>query len=175
MKTTLLCASRLSHFTRYSRTRFPLTKSTNRPIRSISHFKMPAPSEQLTERLKLLSVTAIPEYTNCFPDSNPVDIYRAHLTSILTEVTGVDAKIVYPALQWTQTPDKGDLILAVPALRIKGKKLDELANEWIQKVGSNKLHGRAQSPTNFAIVSRVAPCPPSYAQWHIYAVLLQSR
>lgn len=100
---------------------------------------MPAASEQLTEKLKSLSITAIPEYANCFPDSNPIDIYRAHLTSILAEVTGVDAKIVYPALQWTQTPDKGDLILAIPALRIKGKKPDELGNEWIQKVGSSKL------------------------------------
>ena len=38
-------------------------------------------------------------------------------------------------LQWTQTQDKGDLMLPVPALRIKGKKPDELATEWAQKVG----------------------------------------
>lgn len=96
-----------------------------------------AASEQLTEKLKSLSVTLPPAYENCFPDINPVDIYRAHLTTILADVTGVDAKIVYTALQWTQTLDKGDMILPVPALRIKGKKLDELAKEWISKVGSN--------------------------------------
>jgi arginyl-tRNA synthetase len=93
-----------------------------------------AASEQLTEKLKTLSVTPLREYPNCFPDVNPVDVYRSHLTSILTEVTGVDAKIVYPALQWTQTLEKGDLVLPVPALRVKGKKPDELAAEWIQKV-----------------------------------------
>jgi arginyl-tRNA synthetase len=96
-----------------------------------------AASEQLTAKLKSMSVTSpLPEYPNCFPEVNPVDIYRAHLTSILAEVTGVDSKIIYPALQWTQTLEKGDLVLPVPALRVKGKKPDELAAEWIQKVGT---------------------------------------
>lgn len=98
-----------------------------------------AASEQLSEKLKSLSVTSLPEYSNCFPDVNPVDIYRAHLTSILTEVTGVDAKIVYPALQWTQTLEKGDLVLPIPALRVKGKKPDDLAAEWILKVCLKEL------------------------------------
>jgi arginyl-tRNA synthetase len=98
---------------------------------------MPSPtlaSEGLTEKLKAMSVSSLQEYPNCFPDVNPVDVYRAHLTSILTGITGVDAKIVYPALQWTQTLEKGDMVLPIPALRIKGKKTDELGTEWIQKV-----------------------------------------
>ena len=37
-------------------------------------------------------------------------------------------------LQWTQTQDKGDLMLPVPALRVKGRKADELAREWAEKV-----------------------------------------
>ncbi|KAK6866404.1 Arginyl-tRNA synthetase- cytoplasmic [Apiospora arundinis] len=64
---------------------------------------------------------ALDKYPNCFPDINPVDIYRSHITSILTKITGVDSKIVYPALQWTATLDKGDIVLPIPALRIKGK------------------------------------------------------
>lgn len=87
----------------------------------------PCPSE-------LLKSLRLPEYPNCYPEYNIVDIYRAHLTSILTEVTGVEASIIYPALQWTQTLDKGDLILPVPALRVKGKKPNDLASEWIDKV-----------------------------------------
>lgn len=139
MNTTLSCASRLCLFTRSARPRLEFHVSAYRLIRLISHttFKMPeatTASEQLTQKLKTLSVTPLQEYPNCFPDVNPVDIYRSHLTSILTEVTGVDAKIVYPALQWTQTLEKGDLVLPVPALRVKGKKPDELAAEWIQKV-----------------------------------------
>jgi hypothetical protein len=119
----------------------PILRSTRATsIRSVSSkpFKMPSAtsaSELLSEKLKSLRVaTPLLEYPNCFPEVNPVDIYRAHLTSILTEVTGVDANIVYPALQWTQTLEKGDLVLPVPALRIKGKKPAELAAEWVEKV-----------------------------------------
>jgi arginyl-tRNA synthetase len=96
---------------------------------------MAATESSLAETLKGLSLTTpLPKYPNSYPDVNPVDIYRAHLTSILTEVTGVDAAIVYPALQWTQTLEKGDLVLPIPALRVKGKKPDELAAEWLAKV-----------------------------------------
>lgn len=96
---------------------------------------MAVASSPLAEELKKLSLTTpLPKYPNCFPEFNPVDIYRAQLTSILTEVTGVDAAVVYPALQWTQTLEKGDLVLPIPALRVKGKKPLELGEEWIAKV-----------------------------------------
>lgn len=92
-------------------------------------------SAALADKLKSLSLTApLPKYPSCHPEVNPVDIYRAHLTSILTEVTGVDAAVIYPALQWTQTLEKGDLVLPIPALRVKGKKPDQLGAEWVEKV-----------------------------------------
>lgn len=143
MSSTLSCV--LSHSRTRLLSRISVSKPVSRltratPIRSVTSNTLTMPpsmyvSETLSEKLKSLSVTApLPKYPNCFPDVNPVDIYRAHLTSILTEVTGVDAKIVYPALQWTQTLEKGDLVLPVPALRVKGKKPDELAAEWVSKV-----------------------------------------
>jgi arginyl-tRNA synthetase len=96
---------------------------------------MAATASTPSEKLKNLSIgTPLPKYPNCYPEVNPVDIYRAHLTSILTDVTGVDAAVVYPALQWTQTLEKGDLVLPIPALRVKGKKPLELAAEWVAKV-----------------------------------------
>lgn len=95
-----------------------------------------AAQDLLATKLKSLSVASLPKYPNCYPEVNPVDIYRAHLTEILTKVTGVDAAIIYPALQWTQTLEKGDLVLPVPALRVKGKKPPELAAEWVEKVSS---------------------------------------
>jgi arginyl-tRNA synthetase len=96
---------------------------------------MAAAQDLLATKLKSLSVTTpLKKYPNCYPEINPVDVYRAHLTEILTGVTGVDAAIIYPALQWTQTLEKGDLVLPVPALRVKGKKLPELAAEWVEKV-----------------------------------------
>ncbi|RDA84742.1 hypothetical protein CP532_6931, partial [Ophiocordyceps camponoti-leonardi (nom. inval.)] len=74
----------------------------------------------------------IDRYPNCFPDRNPVDIYRAHITSILQKITGVEPSIIYPAVQWTTTLDKGDLTLAIPALRVKGKP-DDLGKQWLEK------------------------------------------
>ena len=91
-------------------------------------------SEVLSQQLRSLSVLPLPQYPNCYPEVNPVDVYRAHLTSLLAEVTGVDSAIIYPALQWTQKLELGDLVLPVPALRVKGKKPQELAAEWIEKV-----------------------------------------
>ncbi|KAI1496456.1 arginyl-tRNA synthetase [Biscogniauxia marginata] len=72
------------------------------------------------------------QYPNCYPEINPQDIYRSHITSILHKITGIDTKIIYPALQWTLSLDKGDLVLPIPALRVKGKP-DQLAKEWIEK------------------------------------------
>jgi len=88
------------------------------------------------DRLSALGLKeSLQAHPNCHPEVNPIDVYRAHLTSILTELTGVDAAIVYPALAWTQTLEKGDLVLPVPALRVKGKIPMELAEEWAEKVG----------------------------------------
>lgn len=89
---------------------------------------------ELSTKLSSLGLKdPLPSYPNCHPEVNPFDVYRAHITSILADVTGVDAAIIYPALAWTQTLDKGDLVLAVPALRVKGKKPGELATAWAEK------------------------------------------
>ena len=96
----------------------------------------PIPSlESLHERLKSLSVTEeIPVFPESNPSTNPVDIYRCIIAHHLAPITGVDINLVYPALEWTQTLDKGDLVVAAPRLRIKGRKPDELATEWAEKV-----------------------------------------
>ncbi|PHH82913.1 hypothetical protein CDD82_4347 [Ophiocordyceps australis] len=86
--------------------------------------------EKLADQFKHLPL--IDKYPNCFPDINPVDIYRAHITSILHDITGVDKTIIYPALLWPATLEKGDLTLAIPALRVKGKP-DELGKQWLEK------------------------------------------
>jgi arginyl-tRNA synthetase len=44
---------------------------------------------------------------------NPVDIYREHIAEHLAPVAGVDAEKIYTRLQWTNTLDKGDLVLPV--------------------------------------------------------------
>lgn len=89
----------------------------------------------LVEQVDGLTFEGITDkYPNCHPEINPFDLYRAHLTNVLAKITGVEPSIIYPNLSWTLSLDKGDLTLAAPALRIKGKKPDELAKEWADKV-----------------------------------------
>lgn len=89
--------------------------------------------DELTKLVGDLSLETA-QYPGCYPTQNPLDIYKAHISQILRGITGVEHKIIYGALQWTTGLDKGDFMLAAPALRLKGKKPDELAAEWAEKV-----------------------------------------
>lgn len=71
--------------------------------------------------------------------TNPIDLYRRHISELLAPVTGKPASEIYDKLSWTQTFDKGDLGLAVPSLRVKGKKPDELALEWTENFPESDL------------------------------------
>lgn len=95
--------------------------------------------DELAVTLKNFGLESVPEAPNTYPALNPVDIYRSHITELLASVSGIDPKIIYPALQWTQTLDKGDLTLPVPALRVKGKKPAELAVELGEKLPESPL------------------------------------
>jgi len=90
--------------------------------------------DELANTLKDIGLSDVPKAPNTYPERNPVDTYRSHITELLAPVAGVDSKILYPVIQWTQTLDMGDLVVPVPALRIKGKKPDQLAKELADKV-----------------------------------------
>ena len=84
-------------------------------------------------------------YADAAPDRNPVDGYRCIITSLLSEISGVSPDVIYPALQWQATLEAGDLVLAVPRLRIKGSSPTELAKLWSEKVSFYSLCGRHSS------------------------------
>lgn len=91
--------------------------------------------EQLASQVQGLSLGSLAaDYPSARPDVNPLDLWRAHISNVLAKITGVDTAIIFPVIAWTQTLDKGDFILPVPALRIKGAKPDALAEEWASKV-----------------------------------------
>lgn len=103
--------------------------------RSISAMANPAGIDQLTTLVNGLSLGSITEkYPQAHPEINPLDVYRAHLSNVLAGISGVDSQIIYPAINWTTGLDKGDFVLAVPALRIKGQKPDALAAKWAEEV-----------------------------------------
>lgn len=68
------------------------------------------------------------------PTTNPVDIFRLFIAKTLAPIGGVGVELIYSSLEWTQSFEKGDLILAIPRLRLKGRKPDEIAKEWAEKV-----------------------------------------
>jgi hypothetical protein len=94
----------------------------------------PAAMEHLTETIKSLGLTEVPKFPDTYPELNPYDIYRSHIAELLAPTVGVDPAIAFKALQWTAVLDNGDLVLPIPALRLKGKKPNELAEEIIEKV-----------------------------------------
>ncbi|CDK28913.1 unnamed protein product [Kuraishia capsulata CBS 1993] len=75
---------------------------------------------QVTASLQKLNLEVPPAVEGSYPDGNIVDLGRNYITKHLAELTGVDAKIVFPALEWSTTLDKGDLLVALPRLRLKG-------------------------------------------------------
>jgi hypothetical protein len=96
------------------------------------------PTQTLKESLEtfnLQTLAANPhKFSEYYPQYNPLDVYRAHLANTLSDVTGVAAGTIYPSLQWTQSLAKGDMVLPVPALRVKGGKPTDLALDWAKQV-----------------------------------------
>lgn len=78
-------------------------------------------------------------FPNFYPSLNPVDSYRGHISDIIGPIVGLEPSAIYSKLQWTQTQDKGDLMLPVPALQIKGKKPQQLAAEISEKFPESEL------------------------------------
>lgn len=133
---SLVYRKHISAFPTAQRSILYLAPSTS-PLRIPAARMATASVDKLADHLKRLPISEIPSYPNCFPDRNIVDVYRSHITSTLHKITGVDPNIIYPAISWTTSPDKGDLQLAIPALRVKGKKPAELGTEWLSKWPEN--------------------------------------
>lgn len=86
---------------------------------------------EITEQLQKLGAPQIPTFSgvNLYPQHDPVDVYRAYIIEQIHKTTQADPAIINNAVAWTQDLKHGDLVLPVPALRLKGKKPDELAKE----------------------------------------------
>ncbi|KAF2431567.1 arginyl-tRNA synthetase [Tothia fuscella] len=105
--------------------------------------------DELLTTLKTIGLSEVPQAPDTYPAINPVDIYRSHITELLSPIAGVDSKIVYSALQFTNVLDKGDLVLAIGALRIKGRKPPELAEELSGKFPESPLIEKPVAEGNY--------------------------
>jgi arginyl-tRNA synthetase len=110
----------------------------------------PQTMADLTSTLASLGLDKPPsKQPDTYPDLNTLDVYRAHITEILAPLAGVDPKIVLPAIQRTQALDQGDVVVPVPALRIKGSKPVELAKQLAEKFPETPLVEKPEADQNW--------------------------
>ncbi|KAL4799834.1 hypothetical protein BDV19DRAFT_385122 [Aspergillus venezuelensis] len=60
---------------------------------------------------------------------DPLNLYRAYIAERLAPITGADRSVIYNTTQRTQSSDNGALVLPVAALRLEGRKPDEVAGD----------------------------------------------
>lgn len=90
--------------------------------------------ENFAASLASLGVTDLPSIPNAYPDQNPLDLFRVHIAERLAPIAGVDQEAIFTGLDRTAKPESGDFVLAVPRLRIKGAKPQELGEKWQAQV-----------------------------------------
>lgn len=90
--------------------------------------------EQLNTKLKNLGIESpVKPYPGSNPELNPFDLFRSYITQELSRVSEVEQEKIFPALEWTNTSDRGDLVLPIPRI-VRGKVDHEaLATEWASK------------------------------------------
>ncbi|KAI1736000.1 arginyl-tRNA synthetase [Xylaria scruposa] len=80
------------------------------------------------------------------PCLNPLDRFREAISDQVARILGTDAKLVFDGLDRPLTLDKGDLVLAIPRLRLKGVSHAELAAKVVAEFES--INGaRVEVPT----------------------------
>ena len=99
-----------------------LSRSNPPSIAGGKHFR-----SRESQQTSSLSTMASPDY------ANPVDFYREYIAERLAPLVERQPSEIYPLLSWTTTLDKGDLILPAAALRIKGKKPQDIAADVVSK------------------------------------------
>lgn len=65
-----------------------------------------------------------------YPNHNVLDLLRNYITDELHQISNVDKSIIFESLDIPTTLDKGDLIIPVPRLRLKGINPKNKAAEW---------------------------------------------
>ena len=144
-----------------------------RPIRRLTAFRTLTYKMDISAQLKGLGLSEAPptyDGVSLYPDTNPVDIYRAYIIQQIHKITAVEPTIVNSAVAWTQDLKHGDLVLPVQALRLKGQKPDELAKDIALKFECPLI----EKPTADKTFVRFFFKPQEYAKLVLPYVLRQS-
>lgn len=128
--------------------------------------------DHINPQLEALGISKVPTFpgVQLYPQHNPVDVYRAVIIEQLHSITGAEPAIINNAVQWTQDLKHGDLVLAVPALRLKGRKPDELAKEIVEKFNSPLIQTPSAEKTHIRFFFKSEP----YAKLVLPTILEQN-
>ena len=96
-------------------------------------------------------------FPNSYSHLNPIDVYREHIAGLVAPIIGKEPVDVFSKLQWTQTLDKGDLMLPVPALQLGKARRPAAAAADIG----------AKFPESGA-------CSKAHCQWHVHTIPFQT-
>ncbi|KAI9263420.1 hypothetical protein BDA99DRAFT_510147 [Phascolomyces articulosus] len=78
----------------------------------------------------------IPTIPGTSPDTNIMDVFKNVIATQMAEISGVDVKLLYDALDLPRSLENGDLAIAVPRLRVKGNPA-AFAQEWAKAFQPN--------------------------------------
>lgn len=76
----------------------------------------------------------IPSFTGADVQSNPLDIYQAHLADILVHLTSCEPQSAYDSILLPSPNEFGDLRVVLPRLRLHDIDPEGLAADLRQKV-----------------------------------------
>lgn len=147
------------------------SKSTKMALSNSASNGEAANMDHITSQLQQLGISKAPTFpgVELYPELNPVDVYRAVIIEQLQKITGAEPAVINIAVQWTQDLKHGDLMLPVPALRLKGKKPDELAKEISEKFDSPLI----EKPSAEKTFVRFFFKPEPYAKLVLPSILKQ--
>ncbi|KAI3404696.1 SYR1 [Candida oxycetoniae] len=93
----------------------------------------------ITEELKKLDLSQPEPVQGSLPDYNIVDVFKNYVANEFSRITDIDKSIVFAALDTPKVLDQGDLIIALPRLRLKGINANEKSKEWSEKFEKGKF------------------------------------
>ncbi|KAF5857942.1 hypothetical protein ETB97_005132 [Aspergillus alliaceus] len=92
---------------------------------------------------------------------NLLHIYRTHVSTHIGPLVDIDPSLTYNTLQRPPIPDKDDLILLIPAPRVKDKTLQALAQLIRENVtGTYPIHASTLLNTHIVTLPLRSPKSP---------------
>jgi hypothetical protein len=76
------------------------------------------------------------EFPRCYPDIDPFDLYRVHISTLLSQINGISAQTIFHLLQKSLSHEPCGLVLNVKSLKTTDEKPQALAERWSEHVGS---------------------------------------